>query len=185
MVPDNLNSGVTTTCRYEPELNPTYQALAEHYGVAVIPARVRKPRDKAKVEVGVQIVARWILACLRHQSFFSLTDLNATIAMCLTRLNARPFKKLPGCRRAVFDPVDRPALQPLPAEPYVYAEWRHARVNIDGHLEVEGHYSSVPSSLIRSQLAVRLTATTPASASTTASGWPAMSAATSAGATPP
>lgn len=160
VVPDNLKSGVTKTCRYEPELNPTYQALAQHYGVAVIPARVRKPRDKAKVEVGVQIVERWILACLRHQAFFSLTDLNAAIATCLTRLNARPFKKLPGCRRAVFDTVDRPALQPLPAEPYVYAEWRHARVNIDGHLEVEGHYYSVPSPLIRAQLAVRLTATT-------------------------
>jgi len=159
VVPDNLKSGVTKTCRYEPELNPTYQALAQHYGVAVIPARVRKPRDKAKVEVGVQIVERWILACLRHQSFFSLTDLNAAIATCLTRLNARPFKKLPGCRRSVFDTVDRPALQPLPAEPYVYAEWRHARVNIDGHLEVEGHYYSVPSPLIRTQLAVRLTAT--------------------------
>jgi len=160
VVPDNLKSGVTKTCRYEPELNPTYQALAQHYGVAVIPARVRKPRDKAKVEVGVQIVERWILACLRHQAFFSLTDLNAAIATCLTRLNARPFKKLPGCRRSVFDTVDRPALQPLPAEPYVYAEWRHARVNIDGHLEVEGHYYSVPSPLIRAQLAVRLTATT-------------------------
>jgi len=160
VVPDNLKSGVTKTCRYEPELNPTYQALAQHYGVAVIPARVRKPRDKAKVEVGVQIVERWILACLRHQTFFSLTDLNAAIATCLTRLNARSFKKLPGCRRSVFDTVDRPALQPLPAEPYVYAEWRHARVNIDGHLEVEGHYYSVPSPLIHTQLAVRLTATT-------------------------
>ena len=160
VVPDNLKSGVTKTCRYEPELNPTYQALAQHYGVAVIPARVRKPRDKAKVEVGVQIVERWILACLRHQTFFSLPDLNAAIATCLTRLNARPFKKLPGCRRSVFDTVDRPALRPLPAEPYVYAEWRHARVNIDGHLEVAGHYYRVPSPLIRSQLAVRLTATT-------------------------
>lgn len=160
VVPDNLKSGVTKTCRYEPELNPTYQALAEHYGVAVIPARVRKPRDKAKVEVGVQIVERWILACLRHQPFFSLSDLNAAIATCLTRLNARPFKKLPGCRRSVFDTVDRLALQPLPAEPYVYAEWRQARVNIDGHLDVEGHYYSVPSPLIRTQLEVRLTATT-------------------------
>lgn len=160
VVPDNLKSGVTKTCRYEPELNPTYQALAEHYGVAVIPARVRKPRDKAKVEVGVQIVERWILACLRHQSFFRLSDLNAAIAGCLTRLNARPFKKLPGCRQSVFDTVDRPALQPLPAEPYVYAEWRQARVNIDGHLDVEGHYYSVPSPLIRTQLEVRLTATT-------------------------
>jgi transposase len=160
LVPDNLRSGVTKACRYEPELNPTYADLARHYGVAVIPARVRKPRDKAKVEAGVLLVERWILACLRNQTFFSLTDLNAAIATYRDRLNTRPFKKLPGCRRSVFDAVDRPALQPLPAEPYVYAEWRKARVNIDSHLEIEGHYYSVPAPLIHAQLDVRLTGTT-------------------------
>ena len=147
-------------CRYEPELNPTYAALAHHYGVAVIPARVRKPRDKAKVEAGVLLVERWILARLRHQPFFSLAELNATLAGCLDSLNTRPFKKLPGCRRSVFETVDRPALQPLPLEPYVYAEWRIARVNIDSHVEIEGHYYSVPSPLVHRALDIRLTATT-------------------------
>lgn len=160
IVPDNLRSGVTKACRYEPELNPTYANLAQHYGVAVIPARVRKPRDKAKVEAGVLLVERWILACLRHHTFFSLAELNAAIAGCLDRLNRRPFKKLPGCRQSQFEAVDRPAMQPLPLEPYVYAEWRMARVNIDAHVEVEGHYYSVPSSLIQTPLDVRLTATT-------------------------
>jgi transposase len=118
-VADNLRSGVTKACRYEPELNPTYANLAQHYGVAVIPAHVRKPRDKAKVEAGVLLVERWILACLRHQSFFSLAELNTAIAACLDRLNGHPFKKLPGCRQSQFEAVDRPALQPLPTEPYV------------------------------------------------------------------
>lgn len=160
LVPDNLRSGVTKACRYEPELNPTYAALAQHYGVAVIPARVRKPRDKAKVEAGVLLVERWILARLRHQSFFSLAELNAAIAVCLERLNTRPFTKLPGCRRSQFDTVDAPALQPLPSAPYVYADWRMARVNLDSHVEIDGHYYSVPSPLLHRQLEVRLTATT-------------------------
>lgn len=160
VVPDNLRAGVTKACRYEPELNPTYAALAHHYAVAVIPARVRKPRDKAKVEAGVLLVERWILARLRHQPFFSLTELNAAILACLERLNTRPFKKLLGCRQSQFETVDRPALQPLPLEPYVYAEWRTARVNIDSHVEIEGHYYSVPSPLVHRALDVRLTATT-------------------------
>jgi transposase len=112
VVPDNLRSGVTKACRYEPELNPTYAALAQHYDVAVIPARVRKPRDKAKVEAGVLLVERWILACLRHHPFFSLAELNTAIATCLDRLNRRPFKKLPGCRQSQFEAVGRPAMQP-------------------------------------------------------------------------
>ena len=119
IVPDNLRSGVTKACRYEPELNPTYADLARHYDVAVIPARVRKPRDKAKVEAGVLLVERWILACLRHQAFFSLVGLNTAIAACFDRLNRRPFKKLPGCRQSQFEAVHRPALQPLLIEPYV------------------------------------------------------------------
>ena len=160
IVPDNLRSGVTKACRYEPALNPTYADLAQHYGVAVIPARVRKPRDKAKVEAGVLLVERWILACLRHQSFFSLAELNTAIATCLDRLNRRPFKKLPGCRQSQFDAVDRPALHPLPTEPYVYAEWRTARVNIDSHVEIAGHYYSVPSALVHRALDIRLTPTT-------------------------
>ncbi|NOR41497.1 MAG: IS21 family transposase, partial [Gammaproteobacteria bacterium] len=147
----------TKAHRYEPDINPTYQDLATHYGVAVVPARVRRPKDKAKVEVGVQIVERWILAALRHQTFFSLTDLNQAIQMLLTRLNQRPFKKLPGSREQIFKTLDYPALSPLPITAYVYAEWKIVRVHIDYHVEVDGHYYSVPYTLIKQVLDARLT----------------------------
>ena len=123
IVPDNLKAAVNLACRYEPELNPTYADLAAHYGTAVLPARPYKPKDKAKVEVGVQVVERWILARLRHHTFFSLADLNAAIRALLVELNNRPFKKLPGSRRSQFETLDRPALKPLPAEAYDYADW--------------------------------------------------------------
>src|SRR5690606_12116075 len=144
VVPDNLRSGVSKAHRYEPDTNHTYQDMASHYGVAVLPARVRKPRDKAKVEGGVLVVERWILAALRHRQFFSLRELNAAISELLVTLNNRPFRKLPGCRREHFEQLDRPALQPLPGESYVYAEWKKARVHIDYHVAVDGHYYSVP-----------------------------------------
>jgi transposase len=160
LIPDNLKSGVSRACRYEPDLNPTYADLAAHYGVAVIPARPYKPKDKAKVEVGVQIVERWILARLRHQTFFSLAALNGAIGELLQHLNDRPFKKLPGCRRSAFEEIDRPALKPLPATPYAYAEWKKARVNIDYHIEIAGHYYSVPHALVKRELDVRITQTT-------------------------
>lgn len=160
IVPDNLRSGVSKTHRYEPDTNPTYQEMASHYGVAVLPARVRRPRDKAKVEAGVLVVERWILAALRNRSFFSLAELNAAIRELLERLNARPFKKLPGSRREHFAQLDKPALQPLPAAPYVYAEWKKARVHIDYHVEVDGHYYSVPHTLVKKQLEVRITRNT-------------------------
>ena len=160
VVPDNLRAGVTKAHRYEPDTNPTYQDMASHYGVAVLPARVRRPRDKAKVEAGVLVVERWILAALRHRSFFSLAELNAAIRELLEKLNARPFKKLPGSRREHFEQLDKPALQPLPAEPYVYAEWKKARVHIDYHVAVDGHYYSVPHALIKKQLDVRITQNT-------------------------
>jgi transposase len=131
--------------------------LANHYGVAVVPARARKPRDKAKAETGGQIVERWILAALRHRSFFSLSALNTAIAALLERLNQRPFKKLPGSRRTAFETIDRPALRPLPLTPYVYATWKRVRVNIDYHVEVDGHYYSVPYTLVKQALDVRLT----------------------------
>ncbi len=124
LVPDNLRSGVTKAHRYEPDINPSYRDLAEHYGVAVLPARSRKPKDKAKVEVGVQVVERWILAVLRNRQFFSLGELNTAISLLLERLNQKPFKKLPGSRRSAFETIDQPALQPLPEHPYVYAEWK-------------------------------------------------------------
>jgi transposase len=160
VVPDNLKSGVTKACLYEPDLNPTYQDMANHYGCAVIPTRVRKPRDKAKVEVGVQLVERWILARLRNVTFFSLAELNATIRELLVKLNNRPFKKLPGSRRSLFETLDKPALKALPVQSYVYAEWKKARVHIDYHVEVDSHYYSVPYQLIKREIDVRITINT-------------------------
>lgn len=160
VVPDNLRSGVSSAHRYEPDVNPTYQEMATHYGVAVIPARVRKPRDKAKAEAGVQLVERWILAALRKQTFFSLTELNTAIRELLVRLNSRPFKKLPGCRRDHFETLEKPALQPLPTQPYAFAEWKKVRVHLDYHVELAGHYYSVPYALVKMQLDARLTAAT-------------------------
>lgn len=160
LVPDNLAAGVTKACRYEPDLNATYAEMAAHYGVAVVPARVRKPRDKAKVEAGVLLVERWILARLRNQLFTSLTALNRAIWELLEVLNQRPFKKLPGSRRSAFEALDRPALKPLPALPYEFAHWKQAKVHVDYHVEVEGHYYSVPHTLVGRKVDLRYTATT-------------------------
>ncbi len=158
VVPDNLKSGTDRAHRYEPDINRTYADMAEHYGVAVIPARVAKPRDKAKAEVGVQVVERWILARLRNHTFFSLAELNRAIAGLLEHLNARPFKKLPGSRRELFEQLDRPALRPLPVQPYEFALWKKARVHIDYHIAVERHYYSVPYQLVKCEVEIRLTA---------------------------
>ena len=160
LVPDNLKSGVNKACKYEPELNQTYADMAEHYGCAVLPARPAKPRDKAKVEVGVLIAKRWILAVLRQRTFYSLAELNAAIRECLERLNTRLLRKAKKSRRELFETLDRPSALPLPACPYEYAEWGKARVNIDYHIEVDGHYYSVPFQLLHDRLDVRLTATT-------------------------
>jgi transposase len=160
LVPDNLKSAVTKPCRYEPQANVTYEDLADHYGTAILPARVRRPKDKAKVENSVLLVERWILARLRHQTFFSLAALNTAIEVLLERLNNKPFKKLPGCRKALFDQIDAPAMNPLPGEQYTYAEWKKARVHIDYHVEVLGHYYSVPFALVKKELDVRITAQT-------------------------
>lgn len=158
VVPDNLKAAVTRTHRYEPDLNRTYLDLAYHYHVAIIPARAARPRDKAKVEVGVQVVERWILARLRHHTFLALAEVNAAIRTLLPDLNARPFKKLPGSRQSLFAALDQPAVRPLPTQSYEYAEWKRVRVNIDYHVEVDGHYYSVPYALVKQQLEVRLTA---------------------------
>jgi transposase len=160
ITPDNIKSGVTSPCFYDPDLNRSYQKLAEHYGAAVVPARIRRPRDKAKAEAGVQGVERWILARLRHRTFFSLAELNAAIRELLVEYNRRPFQKLEGCRESLFISLDRPALRPLPAHPYEYAQWKKARVNIDYHVEVDRHWYSVPHTLIRQQVEVRLGAHT-------------------------
>ncbi|HYO27971.1 MAG TPA: IS21 family transposase, partial [Azonexus sp.] len=160
VVCDNLKAGVTAACRYEPGINRTYQDLATHYGTTILPARVRKPRDKAKVEVAVLIVERWILARLRHRRFFSLAELNAAIAELLAALNARPMRKIGASRRQLFETIDAPALGALPAEPYEYAEWKKARVAPDYHIELAGHFYSVPSGLIRQTVEARTTETT-------------------------
>jgi len=160
VVPDNLKAGVKHPCRYEPELNPTYRDLAQHYSTAVIPARVRKPKDKAKAEVGVQVVERWILARLRNHTFFSLADLNRAIRELLDELNARPMEHLEHSRCELFEELDRPALKPLPEQPYEFALWKKARVNIDYHIEFEKHYYSVPYTLIHKEVYVRATQAT-------------------------
>jgi len=160
LVPDNLKSGVTTACIYDPELNPTYRDLATHYGTAILPARPYRPKDKAKVEAGVLLVERWVLARLRHQRFFSLGELNRAIAELMTALNTRPFKKLPGCRQSAFAELDRPALRPLPVTRYEFAEWKVVKVGIDYHVEVVGHYYSVPYRFAREKVDARFTATT-------------------------
>jgi transposase len=147
--------------RYEPEPNRTYQALAEHYGCAVLPARPRKPRDKAKVEAGVQLVERWILARLRNRRFFRLAELNAAIGELLEVLNNRPFQKLEGSRRSWFELLERPAVRPLPPAPFEYAEFKRARVSrLDYHIEFERHYYSVPHALVGQDVELRVTRST-------------------------
>ena len=157
---DNLKAGVTKPSRYEPGINRTYQELATHYGFAVLPTRIKKPRDKAKAEVAVQIVQRFVLARLRNRRFFSLEELNTAIRECVADLNARIMRKLGKSRRELFETIERPALKPLPAEPYRYAEWKRARVASDYHIEIAGHYYSVPSRLIREVVEARITTTT-------------------------
>jgi transposase len=160
VVPDNLKSGVTKTCRYEPGVNRTYEEMAQHYGVAVVPARPRKPKDKAKVEAGVLLVERWILAALRKRTFFSLGEVNASIGELLVRLNERSFRKREGSRQTLFETLDRPALKPLPAERYQCGEWKTVRVNIDYHVEFDRHWYSVPYQLTQQQVEIRATAAT-------------------------
>lgn len=159
IVPDNPRTGVTRACRYDPDLNHTYLELAQHYHVAIMPARPYKPRDKAKVEAAVLLAERWLIAVLRHEKFFSLPDLNQAIAFHLERLNQRPFRKREGTRALLYATLDRPALQPLPYERYVMAEWKTVRANIDYHVEVDHHYYSVPYQLRGEELESRSTAT--------------------------
>jgi len=158
VVPDNLRSAVTKAHKYDPDINPTYQEMADHYSVAVVPARVGKPRDKAHAELGVLLAERWILASLRNRRFFSLAEVNTEIRRLLDRLNDKPFQKLPGSRRELFEQIDRPALGPLPREPYEFAEWKRATVHIDYHVEFDKHYYSVPFALVGQEIMVRATA---------------------------
>jgi transposase len=160
LVPDQLKSGITKACRYEPGIQRTYEDLARHYGTSVLPARPHRPRDKAKVEVGVQIAERWIVARLRHETFFSLDAINERIDELLLDLNGRRMRVYGASRRELFDRIDRPALKPLPAEPFAYSEWKTARLNIDYHAEIDHHYYSAPHALVHEQLDARLTAVT-------------------------
>jgi transposase len=157
-VSDNLKAGITRACFHEPMVNRTYADLARHYGTAILPARPYHPKDKAKVEVGVQIVGRWILARLRNRSFFSLAALNEAIHGLLVDLNDRELRGWGRSRRQLFDELDRPALMRLPDEPYEYAEWKRCRVNLDYHVEIAKHYYSVPHSLARQEVEARITA---------------------------
>ena len=159
VIPDNLKSGVTKACRYEPDLNPTYQQMAEHYQTVVVPARPYKPKDKAKAEVGVQIVERWIIARLRHETFTSLKQLNHRIQELLGNLNNRQMKKHPGSRWEQFERLDKPTLKPLPANAYIYTQVKIVRVHIDYHVEVDKHYYSVPHSLVKQKLEAHITGT--------------------------
>jgi len=156
-VPDNLKTGVVRPCRYEPQLHRSYQELADHYGTVIIPARSRKPRDKAKVEGAVLIAERQILAALRDQRFFNLAQLNAAIRPLLAKLNEQPFQKLPGSRDSWFETLEKDRLLPLPATAFELADWSTAKVNIDYHVAVDKHYYSAPHQLIHEQLDVRLT----------------------------
>ncbi len=159
VVPDNLRSGVKQACFYDPDINPTYQDLAVHYGTSVLPARPRRPRDKAKAEAGVLVAERWILAPLRNHTFFGLVELNQEIGKRLELLNDKPFQKLDGTRRSLFESFERQALRPLPSAPFEIAERRHGRANIDYHVDVLGHFYSVPYQLVRRAVEVRITGT--------------------------
>ena len=160
IVPDQWKAGVHKPCYWEPELNRTYQEWAIHNGVAIVPARPGRARDKAKVEQGVLVVQRWILAALRHRRFFSLAQLNEAIRELVQQLNQRPFRKLPGSRVELYEKLDRPALQPLPCQPYVFAEWKKERVRLDYHVELDGHHYSVPYQLVQQPVEIRYTVST-------------------------
>ena len=160
VVPDNLKSGIHRASFYDPEINRSYGMMASHYGVGILPARPRKPRDKAKVEAGVRFAQTYILGRLRRQTFFSLVEANAAIAAALERINAHVMRRLGVSRRQLFETVEMPVLAPLPDADYQFAEWRVARVSLDYHVEIDGFFYSVPHGLIREQVDVRATTRT-------------------------
>lgn len=159
-VPDNAKTGVSKAHRYDPDLNPTYYNFALHCGFGIVPARPYKPKDKAKVESAVQVTQRWIVAALRHRKFFSLEEVNVAIRELLTKLNHRPFRKREGSRASVFEAIDKPALKPLPTEPFDLSEWSRARVNIDYHVTFDSNLYSVPYNLVHELVEIRSTPTT-------------------------
>lgn len=157
LVPDNLKSGVKDPCFYEPDLNPSYLDFANHYGLAVIPARVRKPKDKAKVENGVLIALRWVIARLRNQTFFSMEELNEAIRKQVEAINNRKMRGVKKSRRELFEEIDKPALQPLPQPAYEFSILKHAKVGIDYHVQFDDHFYSVPFTLLKEPVMVRAT----------------------------
>jgi len=159
-VPDNAKTAINKACRYDPEENPTYREMAQHYGTAIIPARPRKPKDKPKVENAVLHAERRILAALRDRTFFSVAELNRAIRPLLHRLNEEPLQKLEGSRLSLFNELEKPALLPLPEKPYELTEWRKAQVNIDYHVQIDWHFYSVPYRLIQQPVEARLTSRT-------------------------
>jgi transposase len=160
LVPDNLKAGVTRACRYEPQVNRTYEDMARHYGAAVLPARAHRPRDKPKVEVNVLVAQRWILARLRNRTFFSVAEMNAAVQDLRREINDRPMKHLGASRRELFERLDRPALKPLPETRFEMGTWKECGVNIDYHIDVDHALYSVPYQLIHQRVEARLTATT-------------------------
>jgi transposase len=160
LVPDNLKSAIHKASFYDPEVNRSYGALATHYGVGILPARPRRPRDKAAVEAGVRFAQSYILGRLRNVTFFSLVECNAAIAVAVERMNSREMRRLGMSRRQLFEAVERPVMQALPDDDFEFAEWRLARVGIDYHVEVQGFFYSVPHALLREQVETRATAHT-------------------------
>src|SRR5450631_4710320 len=159
IVPDNTKTAVIKACVYDPQVNRTYAEMAAHYGTAILPARPRKPRDKAKVEQAVLIVERWLLGRLRRRIFYSLADVDAALGELMTQLNERqPLRRLGVTRRELLEEVDRPALKALPDEPYEYSEWRVRRVGVDYHVDIDAHYYSVPYRFARTEVEARMTA---------------------------
>lgn len=160
IVPDNAKTGVNKACRYDPDLNPTYREMALHYGVGVVPARPYKPRDKAKVESGVLLIERWIIAALRHHRFFSVSDANKAVRQLLERVNQKAFRKRPGSRASLFAELDQPALRALPGERFDMSQWTRAKVNIDYHVAFDTNFYSVPYNLVHEVVEIRSTPTT-------------------------
>jgi transposase len=161
LVPDNTKAAVIKACLYDPQINRTYADMAAHYGTAILPARPRRPRDKAKVEQAVLMVERWLLGRMRHRIFYSLAEVNAAIGELLQQLNEeRPLRRLGVTRRQLLEEIDRPALKPLPVDPYILAEWRVRRVGIDYHVEISDHYYSVPHRFARAEVEARFTVRT-------------------------
>lgn len=160
LVPDNLKSAVDIPSKYESEINKSYLKLAEHYNCVVIPARVRKPKDKAKVESAVLLVERWILACIRDKKYYSLSTLNEDISILLEKLNSKKFKKLPGSRKSIFTEYEKPALIPLPKTEFEHSNFKLTRVGLHYHIEYDKNYYSVPYTYARKEVEIRVTLNT-------------------------